>query len=683
MLFASSLLCPGLALTLEHRLCTSDTRLRRPWTGSRRPCLRRLPPHKLHRHPRRLDSLTPLAPKRQTVHLNLGFSRGICLDIPAFFAQAAASGISLLRVASCHACISPRLMSGSPRRWKYSNLACIVGVVAMLWLSTSSLNCGQPHSAQGHSAKIVFASAAPGRGYFPDYNAAQSYVPGGHSQRPAGVVTARVKRLHSLPLNSKERAQIAQFKDANIQAFVKQARILWEEVSNRTDGASRWLDRLPQVHVELIKAYKQMKNARENFAAARAAGIVDASPEAAANGPAGGGPESQTVRRKRRRSRFVSGLNRLLGRRKDADDNAVEGGDATIRTATESSSIANSGSSRGESNMSESSMDVVALRAQLQSDMEVLKNFVGVGGFGMVFRYPTKSNPNLLVKVLKRTKVDALSTFIDVFSAQYMFSIPQHPSLMKWGLPSPPAMIDRATGDIYMMLEEAKGLNFTRIVYKRLKPYHRLIMGYQVFPQLKSALDHMHKWGISHNDIKLDNIILTERRTSNPTREQRMLDEIHQSEFHGTLIDFGLSTLSVTSDRWMGTGHLEDAPELTHLRDYMDTVVRYRKLKRAGRYTLMLEELRIKMDRLEREGVTWRPRLVDLFQMGMVFKFMLGRGMLRRPDFQTCSNLLDRATSKNPTDRIGALDEFLLHFKVYVDHSRAQHKAAVMQRYNG
>lgn len=78
--------------------------------------------------------------------------------------------------------------------------------------------------------------------------------------------------------------------------------------------------------------------------------------------------------------------------------------------------------------------------------------------------------------------------------------------------------------------------------YVRTKRMHDMSV-YHIFEQLVDAIEHIHKRGVAHRDIKLENV------------------QIDPNEQFVQLLDFGLATMNVRSDTVCGSLHYA-APEL-------------------------------------------------------------------------------------------------------------------------
>eukprot|EP00920_Eleutheroschizon_duboscqi_P018934 GHVT01045010.1.p1 GENE.GHVT01045010.1~~GHVT01045010.1.p1 ORF type:complete len:847 (-),score=90.57 GHVT01045010.1:546-3086(-) len=316
-----------------------------------------------------------------------------------------------------------------------------------------------------------------------------------------------------------------------------------------------------------------------------------------------------------------------------------------------------------------------------EADHQVFRSVAGRGGFGMVFRFPVRNNPRLLVKVFHDGKLALDQLFYEIFAAHYLFSVPKHPNVMRFGVSHNPIGRDHTTGEIYLFLQEVKGVHLGRFIARKTKPYTRLVIAMQIFPQLFSAIRHLHKWGIAHNDIKPENVVLTEKKYIRPSNAQMKLDEVHRSTFQITLIDFGLCNMLSRGRDWISTGHFEVCPEIERVREYNNTCNRVKMFrKRYGPDHTKVEEARMKVDDMREEGMTWQPMLVDMWQLAQTYKLFLGRDILQRSDFDECRKHLRRATGLNAEVREEAIKAFLAEFTGYVQSLIQQHQREVAMR---
>eukprot|EP00920_Eleutheroschizon_duboscqi_P035628 GHVT01086143.1.p2 GENE.GHVT01086143.1~~GHVT01086143.1.p2 ORF type:complete len:184 (-),score=25.83 GHVT01086143.1:2279-2830(-) len=142
-----------------------------------------------------------------------------------------------------------------------------------------------------------------------------------------------------------------------------------------------------------------------------------------------------------------------------------------------------------------------------------------------------------------------------------------------------------------------------------------------------------------------------------------------------------MGNLAEFSAYWVSTGHFEKAPELEKVREYCDAWKRYRELKRQyGADYSRAEEVRVKIDRLEAQGVRWQPKLVDMWQVANSYKLFLGRNILQTTDFSTCLEWLNIASGDDAEKREEGLDMFLKEFSKYVSAKFNAHRASVLGR---
>ena len=150
-----------------------------------------------------------------------------------------------------------------------------------------------------------------------------------------------------------------------------------------------------------------------------------------------------------------------------------------------------------------------------------IQDIIGVGGMAVVYKaYDSIDDRIVAIKVLKEeflAKEEFRRRFKNESKA---IAILSHPNIVK--------VYDVSFGDLiqYIVMEYVDG----RTLAQFLAENPSKAMRERVFVQLLQAVAYMHRCGVVHNDIKLDNVLVT--RADNDVR----------------LIDFGLADDDAASD---------------------------------------------------------------------------------------------------------------------------------------
>lgn len=134
----------------------------------------------------------------------------------------------------------------------------------------------------------------------------------------------------------------------------------------------------------------------------------------------------------------------------------------------------------------------------------ILYNEIGNGNFGKVYRsYDTKTNEIVAIKTIvnRRTKLTDLIEY-KYFKYVQTNNIPDHPNIVKY------LNVFKDLNSFYVVMEYLDGEELFEWVRKSCKgaeprDFFNIITG------IAEGVDHLHRHGICHRDIKIENIMMT------------------------------------------------------------------------------------------------------------------------------------------------------------------------------
>eukprot|EP00920_Eleutheroschizon_duboscqi_P009170 GHVT01020974.1.p1 GENE.GHVT01020974.1~~GHVT01020974.1.p1 ORF type:complete len:278 (+),score=20.88 GHVT01020974.1:563-1396(+) len=140
-------------------------------------------------------------------------------------------------------------------------------------------------------------------------------------------------------------------------------------------------------------------------------------------------------------------------------------------------------------------------RHQKRSDHQRL--FDDSGGQGFILSLPDR--PNQLVKVIHREDIWDIN-LTPVVLSKLLTGVKKHPNIMQQS--QVPVMYDPKSQLLFFFCEKIPGESLYNWFRQGPNRQERLIMALDMIPQITAGLFFLHKNGISHMDVKPDNVMI-------------------------------------------------------------------------------------------------------------------------------------------------------------------------------
>ena len=250
--------------------------------------------------------------------------------------------------------------------------------------------------------------------------------------------------------------------------------------------------------------------------------------------------------------------------------------------------------------------------------MKVLKNgayripndsnsILGAGNFGKVYKAFDKNNGKVAIKEIPKSKLEEHPYIQEAFESE----IDTQKKATKSGMPYFVALLDYfSTEDYeYVVLEFCEGGTLTDYYKKNKLPLEEML---EIVYQIGIGVEYLHRIGITHRDLKLDNIL--------------------KKGDHYKIADFGFATEKSVLATCLGTGYYM-SPELVKEEEYdrrvdvwaLNTVL-YKILTKTyyfdGRTRNQLDNNIINQKfRVPSRFKNWPEEVKDLLQRGYIKDF--------------------------------------------------------------
>eukprot|EP00920_Eleutheroschizon_duboscqi_P034414 GHVT01082610.1.p1 GENE.GHVT01082610.1~~GHVT01082610.1.p1 ORF type:complete len:572 (-),score=58.63 GHVT01082610.1:1105-2820(-) len=143
-----------------------------------------------------------------------------------------------------------------------------------------------------------------------------------------------------------------------------------------------------------------------------------------------------------------------------------------------------------------------------------LSRLLDIGGEAFLVRYDEHTVAKVMPGKYIRNEMSAHDVRKLLQITHILAVAPPHPSLMR--LLTPPALLDRLTGDVFFLVEYIDGQNLAQWTTEYFdQPLARMQLLQRIAPQVVETVRYMHSLNLAHIDIKPQNIMIT-RKSSLP-----------------------------------------------------------------------------------------------------------------------------------------------------------------------